>query len=335
MRSYVLLCFLLFSFNCWADITCGSPAKLSIDLPTRMSIQGDAAVGTMISSDWHVAINPRLTTCNGSGVYSFEHRASGQKVGVTVFGGKMYDIYASATAGIAYIMELQYKSGNWGAVSGADFVTWTSSSVVWFVNEPVSLGVRIRLLIGSNNIKPGAYSIPSFDVVNSVFKTTPGYIGMGVTSTSGSSIIAKIKSCNITSPGAVKLPSTNFSQFASAGDTGGDTAFSLNLKCSDSFTAYPVRFFMTDAYSANNTSSNLVSATGQGNADGLAIQILDGLNPVQFGPQLSGSNSNIVGAVGPAGGSLTKQLTARYKRIGAKMTPGLIKAGVLVNLVYE
>ncbi|WP_134434916.1 hypothetical protein [Pseudomonas azotoformans] len=87
--------------------------------------------------------------------------------------------------------------------------------------------------------------------------------------------------------------------------------------------------------SANNTSSNGVSAASQGNASGLAIQVLNGLNPVQFRPQLTGSNLNKIGRVGTGGGNLTKQLTVRYKRTAAKMTPGMIKAGVFVNLVYE
>ncbi len=143
------------------------------------------------------------------------------------------------------------------------------------------------------NIKPGAYSIPAFDVVNSIFKENPEWFTLGETSTSGYSNVAKTTSCSLTSPGEVKLPS------------------------------------------ANNISSNRVSVVGQGNASGLAIQVLVGLNPVQFGPLLTGSNLNRIGRVGTGGGNLTMQLTARYKHIAAKMTPGLIKTGVLVNLVYE
>lgn len=66
------------------------------------------------------------------------------------------------------------------------------------------------------------------------------------------------------------------------------------------------------------------------------MQLLDGDTPIKFAPENSlTAPTTSFGTMGAAGGSLVKQLTARYIRTTPAATPGLLKANASIVLSYD
>ncbi|MEX5510079.1 fimbrial protein [Pseudomonas paralactis] len=336
---FVFFCF--FVRVCNAEIVCAPVSSpLKIILPSDINWQKESHADGMISTEWHTASNQRI--CNGSGIFQLNNTFLAPRVGTFSFGKSNYSLFSTPVPGVGFIAELRYMVGEWGAAtdvtaSGGVMLTHSSSgSPVSFINQPIRIGARIRLVAIDKGLKSGIYTVPPFNVIASTFDQN-GFasIDMGIATTSGITVTAKSKSCTLESPDVVKLPKSSFSQFKSVGDTAGDTQFSLSLVCSDSFAPYTVSYYMTDAYNSANNSALLASPDGARYVKGIRVQVIDGFTPVNFSSELTTLSRRYIGAVGTAGANLSKQFFARYKRDASKMSPGLVEAGVIVTLVYE
>lgn len=92
---------------------------------------------------------------------------------------------------------------------------------------------------------------------------------------------------------------------------------------------------MTDVNDPANLGTTLAPMQGSDGAKGIAIEIMDGLNPVTLDPMLTSGNQREFGSIAKAGGSFIKRMSARYKRTNTVVTPGPLSADVTISLIYD
>jgi major type 1 subunit fimbrin (pilin) len=129
---------------------------------------------------------------------------------------------------------------------------------------------------------------------------------------------------------AVTLPSTQTTDLADAGETAGDTPFSIALTgCSPSV---PVRAFFSSASSGIDGSTGRLINTGL--ATNVQVQLL---NSASAPIALNGANATAQGdtlKTTDASGAATLDYTARYYATGATGA-GSVKSSVMYEVVYN
>lgn len=333
MRLRILLfLLLLFGTKCHASYSCTLLRTGEVLLPPVIDLQRES------TSPWYETGNPALAKCvsDGLGFQMFSVMVMAS-VGSYMYDGANYNLYSTGIKEISFIVEFfRYSDSAWVPVTASSAELLTLSGKL----NTVNLGgrSRIKFVSSSGSVPAGSYSIPSIGFMRSELRSGVAsaiVFNGGITRTTASSLAVKAKSCTLKSPGVVKLPRADFSQFKAVGTTAGESPFQFAVDCSDAFVDYSVSFYMTDVNDPANTSTALAQTSNSGSASGIAIEVLDGLTPVTFGPQLTAENKRRIGTITMAGGSLVKPLTSRYKRTNAVVTPGPLSAGVTITLVYE
>ncbi|MDR5783744.1 fimbrial protein [Caballeronia sp. LZ065] len=122
------------------------------------------------------------------------------------------------------------------------------------------------------------------------------------------------------------------SDLANEGDSTGDTLVPLGLDCQPGIRVY---LTMTDAIDPGNRSTELALAPGS-TAAGVGIQILNGADPIAFGPDSRAAGTlNQWSAGTSAGGVMQIPLAARYVRTASALVPGSAHAKATFTLSYQ
>ena len=126
---------------------------------------------------------------------------------------------------------------------------------------------------------------------------------------------------------AVTLPTVLTSALATAGNTAGDTAFSLNVTgCDATAATRGIHYTLTpSAYDATNNS--LIANTGL--ATNVGVEILEGATPIAFAGAPHQTNNVVL-----TGGAGNVALAARYKATGVA-TAGTVTSVLNWTLVYN
>lgn len=328
---YILLLMGFFDAVCHADVVCNSTGSLQVMLPSTINWDQDSHPDGMISVDWHRA-SRNMFDCKGWGDMELTHGAQSAQIGNYKYGGKSYALYSTPIADIGYIMEVAYASdtSKYLPFQGSEILT--AKGMKSWDSTALPTTIRIRFVAGSG-LKSGAYYIPPIALVKTKMQDVNNSSNLYVefTSSTFTAIIAKVKSCTLYTMNNVTLQKMSIAELPVVGASGGGTQFEMALYCPGSSSAYMVSYYMTDIYNPTNTSSRLVSAPGNGKANGVVLQVMDGATAVSFGP----SNKQLAGIVSTSGGRLLKKMSVRYLRTEANASPGTLNAGVTVTLNYN
>jgi type 1 fimbria pilin len=304
-------------------------------LPSTINWDQDSHPDGMISVDWHRA-SRNMFDCNGYGHITISHGAQSAQIGTYKYGGKSYALYSTSITDIGYIMEVGYTFDSSLTVPFQGLEIQTVDSQGWWNSRALPTTIRIRFVAGSG-LKSGIYYIPPFSLVNTKLQEVDvlSNLFVGVTSSTPTAIIAKVKSCTLNAMNNVTLQKMSMAELPVIGASGGETLFEMSLDCPSSSSAYMVSYYMTDIYNPTNTSSWLVSAPGNSKANGVVLQVMNGASAVSFGPGLTSMNKQFAGVVAASGGRLVKKMSVRYLRTEANASPGTLSAGVTVTLNYN
>ncbi|MDH1629554.1 fimbrial protein [Pseudomonas mosselii] len=139
--------------------------------------------------------------------------------------------------------------------------------------------------------------------------------------------------CTLKAPDTVQIPKTNANLLRSPGEFSSGTSFTLTLTCLPGIKA---RYSMTDVTDSGNRSSELGLIPDAESARGVALQIVDGSEPITFGEDSSSPsaiNKRDFGVV-PSGGVLSKVFSVRYIRSAGALAPGKVRSAASITMSY-
>lgn len=291
--------------------TAGSMPLLSF--PASVSIGRDLAVGTNLAS---VSGNAGIATSGVDCTIQKDVTVDGTLVpGYT-------NVYESGVPGLGVRFFITSNfSGGWAeAPLSQSFsrpdgraVHYTKAELV--VTGPVSSGVTSNL--PSMKINFSGSCFPTVTATQSL---------------TGSTTVSANTCRLLTHALFFPLPNALTSELASEGDSTGDTLVPMGLDCQPGIKVF---ITMSDAVDPGNRSTDLTLAPGS-TAAGVSIEILNGADPIAFGPDSQAAGTlNQWSAGTSAGGLMQVPLSARYVRTAGALVPGSVYAKATFTLSYQ
>lgn len=284
-----------------------------LSFPASVSIGRDTAIGTNLAS---VSGNAGIAT---SGVDCTIQKD------VTVYGTLVpgyTNVYESGVPGLGvrFYITSNFSGGLAEAPLSQSFsrpdgraVHYTKAELV--VTGPVTSGVTSNLPSMKVN-----FSGSCFPTVTATQTLT------GSTTVSGNT-------CRLLTPALYfPLPNALTTDLSNEGDSTGDTLVPMGLDCQPGIKVY---ITMTDAIDPGNRSTDLALAPAS-TAAGVGIQILNGADPIAFGPDSQAAGTlNQWSAGTSAGGLMQIPLSARYVRTAGALVPGSVHAKATFTMSYQ
>jgi type 1 fimbria pilin len=297
---------------------------------------------SMISKSWHLFNKNDLATCRQVTSGGEERIALlnvyGEKYGNYVFEGETYNLIGTNIDNVAVILAVGTSVDRYKPFYGS-YETSFSSFSYSNASERKTLNVVFRYrFVALGKIAPGAFKVGTMSgalLVRS-YETLMSDNLVWFTVSPSSNLSVNNASCKLTVPASVSLRRTTMALIPTVGSTQDGATFKMSVSCPAAYASYKVLYAMTDVNTPANTSDRLSLAPIAGSAKGIALQLLDGDTPIKFAPESSlTAPTTSFGTMGTAGGSLVKQLTARYIRTAPAATPGLLKANASIVLSYD
>ncbi|WP_161783653.1 fimbrial protein [Caballeronia glathei] len=312
---------------------CTAPLPLTAEL-SSVSVPSNLAIGQPIpgaQASFSVPINCTKEVNAGDRWYMTVTSAAA----ITLVAG-FTDVYTTTgmSAGVGFRMR-----GADGSVMAPINYGGTFST---FDIGPANVGQnniagRFELIKTSNTIAPGNASfsthihVPGYQFANGGTAAAStikfGYVMQPTT----------VAGCTVTQTDlAVTMPSVGARSLPTVGDTAAGSSFTIDLNCESG--AKP-HISLTDATTPSNQSTDLTLAPAS-TAAGVGVQVLYGATPVTFAPapytsMPNGTLSSNGIDLGTRSGVTRVSFSARYKRTGASMTPGTVRALATFTMLYQ
>jgi type 1 fimbria pilin len=304
-----------------------------------LKFQSVSSSTAMISKSWH-QFNGEIYCRGGAGQYVRLYLESSYGEVASpyyVFEGKAYAVMATNASNVGVVFSVGIVGGEFLPFyqSGINFFNLSLSESV--PSKQVSVIIRYRF-VALGKILPGDYSVSMNANGRMLLRDYGSFSPNNVAwvYSSANKISVNNASCKLTVPASVSLRRTTMALIPSVGSTQDGATFKMSVSCPAAYASYKVLYAMTDVNTPANTSDRLSLAPIAGSAKGIALQLLDGDTPIKFAPESSlTAPTTSFGTMGTAGGSLVKQLTARYIRTAPAATPGLLKANASIVLSYD
>jgi type 1 fimbria pilin len=284
-----------------------------LTFPPAVSIGRDTTVGAILAS---ASGNAGIATSGVNCTINKDVTVNG-----TLVPGYA-NVYRSGVPGIGVHFYITSNfSGGWADVPLSQSFSKPDGGAVHYtradlvVTGPVSSGVT-----GTLPSMQVSFSGSCFTTVTATQTLT------GSTSVTGNT-------CSVITPALFfSLPRAPSRDLANVGDTTGDTLVPLGLKCPAGIKVY---ITITDAVDPANRSTMLSLAPGS-SASGVAVEILNGSEPIAFGPDSSAAGTVSQWSAGTsAGGVMQIPLAARYVRTPAPLAPGTVDAKATFTMSYQ
>lgn len=305
-----------------------SPATLAFSPAGPYSVPRDAAVGSQVASALSTATAGAIScalietvTVNGteiaagSGIY--QTSVSGIGVSFYVVNGSAQTLITSSGGG--------YTSG-----------------IISAPGSGALPGIQANLVV-TGQVGSG-YSLSSLPSVAATFTPTgscswsTGIANTLPTSASNSAVVPI--TCTVTTPSvSVNLPVISLSSLSAVGSTAGDTRFPIGLSCASGANVF---ITLSDATTPANTSSLLTLASNS-TAQGIKLRILNGVEPLEFGPDSASAGTSHQWFLGSSSSVNGVPLTVQYYRddtnpagtAAASVSAGSVHAQATFTMSYQ
>ncbi|BCG22511.1 fimbrial protein [Pseudomonas tohonis] len=301
----------------WGANCTGSGQKTQFPLPTTLSQQRDAPVGTVLydTNDW-IGTGEASVSCFGAGTFKHSH---GYYTAATPTA--QANVYETGVPGVG-IKVAWNNSANQPSLpmSGGVYMGYPRYEVQAPGGKYVPAQRWWIQLIKTGPIATGTFNIPPirvyYDNVLTNELTFPA-----------SQLVFTKKGCRLLTPNTtVQLPIANLHHFSGVGSGARPKAFNLELDCDPD-----VRIsYRVDGLQAAD--SVLKNSEGSGMARGVGVQLLKGAGggtPLVLGAKAYHLN------IGAAGGSSVIPLIARYYQVEPTVSPGAVITTATLTLFYE
>lgn len=298
-------------------------------VPSIADVPNDS--GGMISSTWHSATMSLNCTQMPKGTYTNTMSVKGVPAAASVeFEGTSYNLYKTSESDVFYFgtssvdagAEQAFGSNAYQTVREVDGVG--SQSVAFTMRSTV----RIRFYSPKKSMTSGLRTIDALDVIRGDIAHL-AYNGAWTMRTDKFTFVAKGTSCVLTTPATIKLKQVSIVDMPVVGSTLAGGNFVLGLRCSTDAPSFQVSYTMTDVYNPANLSSYLSLADVPAKAVGIALQVLNGANAINFAP----SNTAVMGQL--RSGVISQPMSVQYIRTDKLATPGKASAAISVTFAYD
>ncbi|AQH00886.1 hypothetical protein A9R05_18420 [Burkholderia sp. KK1] len=294
------------------SVTFPRSAMPVLSFPASVSASRDAAVGTILSSQYGIPGLVASTTCTTT--------KSVTVTGTLVPGSS--STYQTSVPGVGvrfYITD--YWNNFYGSVPMLESLGPVNINTEFYTRADLVVTGPI-----------GNGTITNWPSMNVSF-SGPCYSTTTATQPVTGTTIITGNTCSVSTPTLqFNLPKAFAKDLLTAGATTGDTTVPLVLACP---AGVRIAMTITDSTNSANRSTALALAPGS-SASGLGIQILNGSTAIAFGP-----DSAVAGTVNQwtagttAGGQMQIPLTARYVRAAGTLIPGSVKAKATFTMSYQ
>lgn len=290
----------------------GPMADASITFSSSISVQRDAAVGTVIATSSSATPNITRTGCRTPWVMHYTNGIFSGQSSIT-------GVYNTNVAGVG----IRYKNipSNWLPYDqNINANNWLSSLTPGVSTTPYEL-------IKIGDITGGTLNIGTLMNV-SMIDSDGGveYPLLKFVLTSSTTIVDS--GCTVLTPNInVPLGDVNKSLFTRIGQTPKSQTFTISLQCN---IGARLNYTLEGTKSTETSVTSVLALTNYGSPDvatGVGVQILDSGTPLILGQpkfikQSSGTQENL-------------SLTARYYQTKSTVTTGLANATATLNLTYQ
>lgn len=295
----------------------GSGHKTHFPLPTSLSLQRDAPVGSVLfdTNGW-VGTGEASASCYGPGTIWHDHGYYGGATRTD-----QADVYETGVPGVGIKVAWHNNANRPPAtMNGGAFMSYPRTEMQISSNKYVPAQRWWIQLIKTGPIETGTFNIPPIRVYYHNLLTNE------LTFPSSQLVFTK-KGCRLRTPTTtVQLPIANLHHFGGVGSSARPKAFNLELECDpDIRVSYRV-----DGLQAAD--SVLKNGEGSGMAKGVGVQLLKGAG---------GGTPLVLGAkayhlsTGAAGGPSVIPLIARYYQVAPTVSPGAVTTIATLTLFYE
>lgn len=301
-----------------AAATCsGQGVVTTVAMPANLTILRDTPVGTVVyDSGWSGSASANVL-CTGSETNNYGYASPMTSAGLA-------GVYQTGVPGIgirvAWSNTLSFKPSD---ITTAMIMQWPRVSTQMptgsFRYTPGAL-YRVQFIV-TGQVGSGTMALPN-PTVSSVY----GTIVTTSTTFTNTTIQIRQTGCTVLNGNiVVPLPAVNTREFGGVGSTAGTTAFRIQLNCDAGVkVAYEI-----DGTAAASGAGVLANATGNGQAGGVGVQVLQGGAPIA----LNARSATV--ATTTSAQAVDIPFTARYYMTSGPMTPGAVSAVATFTMNYQ
>ncbi|WP_285960190.1 fimbrial protein [Pseudomonas tohonis] len=317
IRSVLAAALALISGLAWGASCTGSGHKTHFPLPTSLSLQRDAPVGSVLfDTDGWIGSGVASVSCSGPGTVRLDHGFTQGAVRT-----ELTYVYETGVPGVGIKVAWNNNANKPSApMSGGTYMGYPRQTLQ-ISAYPYSPAQRWWIqLIKTGPIETGTFNIPPIRVYYHNLLTNE-------LTFPPTQLVFTQKGCRLRTPNTtVQLPFANLHHFRGVGSGTRPKAFNLELDCDpDVRVSYRV-----DGLPAAD--SVLKNSEGSGMAKGVGVQLLKGTGggaPLVLGTKTYHLSS------GATGGPSVIPLIARYYQVGPTVSPGEVITIATLTLFYE
>lgn len=311
------LVFLLMSTFSWGASCTGSGKKNQLPLPTTLSVQRDAPVGTVLydTGRW-MGGGSASASCSGPGTIWMDH---GYRSPINRTA--LQHVYETGVPGVGIkVAWANNASRPPSSMAGGAFMGYPTTEMQIPADTYVPGQLWWFQLIKTGPIESGTVQIPPIQVYYHNLLTNE-------LTFPATRLEVNKRGCRLLNPAVtVHLPTANHHHFKGVGSSAWERAFDIHLEC-DPDVSISYRVDGTQA-----ADSVLKNSEGPGMATGVGVQLLKGAGggtPLVLGAKAYHQTS------GPSGGPSPIPLIARYHQHEPDITPGTVVTTATLTLFYE
>lgn len=317
IRSVLAAALALISGLAWGASCTGSGHKTHFPLPTSLSLQRDAPVGSVLfDTDGWIGSGVASVSCSGPGTVRLDHGFTQGAVRT-----ELTYVYETGVPGVGIKVAWNNNANKPSApMSGGTYMGYPRQTLQ-ISAYPYSPAQRWWIqLIKTGPIETGTFNIPPIRVYYHNLLTNE-------LTFPPTQLVFTQKGCRLRTPNTtVQLPFANLHHFRGVGSGTRPKAFNLELECDpDVRVSYRV-----DGLQAAD--SVLKNGEGSGMAKGVGVQLLKGEGSGM--PLVLGTKTYHLSS-GATGGPSVIPLIARYYQVGPTVSPGEVITIATLTLFYE
>lgn len=313
----VALALLLMSSLAWGASCTGSGRKTPLPLPTTLSLQRDAPIGSVLydTHGW-IGTGVASASCSGPGTIWQDH---GYRAAMTAT--SLPDVYESGVPGIGIRVAWANNANRPPpTMNGGSYMRYPRTETQISANTYAPAQLWWVQLIKTGPIASGTFQIAPIQVYYHNLMTNE-------LTFPASQLVFNKQGCRMLNPAiTVTLPKANLHQFDGYGSSAQERRFTIPLDCDpDIHVSYRVDGLQV-------TDSVLKNSEGAGMAKGVGVQLLKGAG---------GGTPLVLGAkayhlyTGEMTGLSVIPLIARYYQVDTAVTPGQVITTATLTMFYE
>lgn len=344
--ALVIMCLLAFASKTHAVCTARiNPVNFAANLTKAHS---DNAYLQLVSQTIAASSPQPIDSCSGSGPSTFTMNGGTDLMTSSTISKDGYTYYqipsakitpSAASANIKVYIAFSVKDNQ---TTAADFwINSPTASYVIYNGSSDTRGLRlqdVRLLVSGLGNTAGTYTISNLKLGNFSAKGSSSTIATTEIVLTNTTFQITKSTCVINNGSAINvtLPTVPSSTFTAAGQTVGDTAFTVNVsRCSSEDSNKTLLALLTDNNDASATNqSGLLKNIYSPN---VSVQITDSVgSPLRIAPKNIDSSSSFFsfGTIG-SGGTVSKAFKARYYSNVDTVPATLVQAQATITLIYN